>query len=311
MSNSKKKKMISTIKDEKKKRVFLIVFFLFAIFSAIFSVLCLFNTEKNFVNKNAFIFSIIACGIIIVLYAYSVFLIYKNRESLVKIVLSVFIFLSFCLLLIFVLQRTGFFKVIKNADTLQTYLEKAGVWMPIFYIVLQYLQVVVLPIPSLISTVAGVALFGAFKTLLYSLIGILLGSITAFLIGRRFGKKAVGWMIGEETLNKWQKKVRGKDNLILSAMFLLPLFPDDILCFLAGLSSMSLKFFTIMMSGSRFLAIGATCYSIDFIPFNTWWGIMIWIAFAVLITFLFILVFKNLDKIQAWIKRKREKKQKK
>lgn len=308
MTDREKKKIYFTQKDEKKKRVFLIVFFLFTIFCAIFSVLCLLNMENGFIKKNEIIVSIVACIIIIGVFAISVYFIYKNRESLVKILLSVFIFLTFCLLLIFILQKTGFFKVIKDADTLQIYLEKAGVWMPIFYILLQYLQVVILPIPSLISTVAGVALFGAFKALLYSFIGILLGSITAFFIGRKWGKKAVGWMIGDETLKKWQKKVKGKDNLVLSIMFLLPLFPDDVLCFLAGLSSMSLKFFIIFISLSRLLAIGGTCYSIDFIPFNTWWGITLWITFAVIMTVSFIVVFKKLDDIQAWIKQKKQKK---
>ena len=298
-------------KDERKKRIFLIVFFLLAIFSALFSVLSILSSEKEFVRANTLLFNILACGFIGLLYIFCVYLILKNKETLIKIFLSVFIFLSFCFLLIFVLQKTGFFKVIQNPDTLQTYLEKSGGWMPAFYVILQYLQVVVLPIPSIVSTVAGVALFGAFKTLIYSLIGILLGSLTAFWIGRKLGYKAVRWMIGEETLKKWQKKVKGKDNLVLSVMFLLPFFPDDVLCFLAGLSSMSLRFFLVLIVCSRVLAIAGTCYSVDFIPFNTWWGILIWSIFAVLLIVLFVVVFKNLDKIQTWLKKRKEKTQKK
>ena len=161
------------------------------------------------------------------------------------------------------------------------------------------MQVVVLPIPSVVSTAAGVALFGPFYTTLYSLIGILLGSLTAFIIGRKLGHKAVVWMVGEESLQKWQKKLKGKDNFILTLMFLLPLFPDDILCFIAGLSSMSFLYFIVMVFVCRVLAVSATCYSVDLIPFNTWWGLCVWGVLFVAVVTAFIVIYKNLDKIQA------------
>ena len=118
--------------------------------------------------------------------------------------------------------------------------------MPIVYIIFQYLQVVLLPIPSVVSTLAGVALFGPWWTLLFSFIGIWLGSISAFFIGRKLGYKAVAWMVGEETLNKWQKKLKGKDALVLTLMFFLPVFPDDVFCFISGLSSMKKRYFFII-----------------------------------------------------------------
>ena len=175
--------------------------------------------------------------------------------------------------------------------------------MPILYIVLQYLQVILLPIPTVVSTVAGLALFGPFKTIIFSLIGIILGSITAFFIGRKLGYKAVAWIVGKETLDKWQKKLKGKDNLILTIMFMLPLFPDDVLCFIAGLSSMSNRYFVIMIILARAVGITGTCYSFDFIPFNTWWGLLIWGVFLSAIVIAFILVYRNMDKIQKFLKR--------
>ena len=173
--------------------------------------------------------------------------------------------------------------------------------MPILYIVLQYLQVVILPIPSIVSTVAGVALFGPFKTAVYSLIGIVLGSVTAFFVGRKLGNRAVSWIIGKETLLKWQKKLKGKDSLFLTVMFLLPVFPDDVLCFVAGLSSMKVKYFLLMISISRILAVFATCYSFQLIPFNTWWGLTLWGVFIVGIVAAFVVIYKNMDRLQAKI----------
>lgn len=294
---------------EKSSLLFCSVFFLFALGCVIFGVLLLAEwNEKGVSNFSVFatIFTVFIC----VGYIFSVIFVSNEREMFAKTMLSVYIFLLFCLILVYVLQKTGFFLVMRDENLLQIYLQKAGVWMPLLYILLQFLQVVVLPIPSIVSTLAGIALFGAVKTLLYSFVGIVVGSFTAFWIGRKLGNKAVSWMVGEDTLKKWQKKLKGKDNLFLSLMFLLPLFPDDILCFFAGLSTMSLGYFTGIIIISRALALSATCFSVDFIPFNTWWGITFWAFFAAILTVVFIAIYKNMDKIQQKLnlyKRKRQK----
>lgn len=284
--------------SEKRTIVSIFVFFALTAGCIVFAILCFFQAKIPFIIRHATLLTVLSCVLLCALCALSIWLLLAKKEALAKTLLSVYIFLLFCLVLWFILLKTGFFEVIRDADSLQNYLENAGVWMPLFYIALQYLQVVILPIPSVVSTAAGVALFGPFWTTVYSLIGIILGSLTAFIIGRKLGHKAVAWMVGEDSLKKWQTKLKGKDNLVLTLMFLLPLFPDDILCFIAGLSSMSFLYFIIMVAISRILAVSATCYSIDLIPFNTWWGLLIWGVFFALIIVAFIVIYKNLDRIQ-------------
>lgn len=291
--------------------IWLLVFFGLTATSIVFSVLCLSNSTLIFIQNNrawliaaAVILLSLCCGI-------SIWFVVKGKDALAKASISVYVFLLFCLILIFIFQKTGFFKLVNSSEGLQNYLEKSGAWMPILYIVLQYLQVILLPIPTVVSTVAGLALFGPFQTLIFSFIGIVLGSITAFFIGRKFGYKAVVWIVGAETLDKWQKKLKGKDNLILTIMFVLPLFPDDVLCFIAGLSSMTNRYFLVMIVLTRLIGIAGTCYSFDFIPFNTWWGISIWVVFISAVIFAFVFVYKNMDKIQRYFRRIRRKKDKK
>ncbi|MBQ8684877.1 MAG: TVP38/TMEM64 family protein [Clostridia bacterium] len=286
---------------EKREGIIACILLFFALTAAciVFAILCLYNAKNGFLMRNAAWLSIVASLLLCVVCGLAIRFVVAGKDVLYKTLISGYILILFCLIVCFVLQKTGFFYVIKDAESLQNYLESAGAWMPVFYILLQYLQVVVLPIPSVVSTLAGVALFGPLKTTVYSLVGILLGSLTAFLIGRKLGHKAVAWMVGEETLEKWQAKLKGKDNLVLTLMFLLPVFPDDILCFVAGLSSMSFAYFVTMIVISRILAVTTTCYSIEIIPFNTWWGLTIWgVIFAAFIV-AFIIVYKNLDKIQA------------
>ena len=120
----------------------------------------------------------------------------------------------------------------------------------------------------------------------------------------------MSWIVGEETLRKWQKKLKGKDGLILTIMFVLPLFPDDILCFVAGLSSMSNTYFLAMMTITRLIGISATCYSFNFIPWNTWWGLLIWGILIAILICAFFLVYKHMDRLHLFFKKKREKSKK-
>jgi len=291
-------------KPTKNQIFFLCVFFLFSVVCIVFSILCISKISHAFFVKYNVLLSIATAGLLLALCGFCVWCTLRGKETLTKTLFSGYILLTFCLVLAFILQKTGFFSVIKSAESLQKYLEDAGVWMPIFYIILQYLQVIILPIPSIVSTAAGVGLFGPFYTLIYSLIGIILGSITAFFVGRKLGHKTVAWIVGEDVLNKWQNKLKGKDNLFLTLMFVLPMFPDDVLCFLAGLSSMSTRYFLIMILISRILAVSCTAYSVDFIPLNTWWGAMLWVLFFIGFFIIFTLLYKNLDKIQAFLSKR-------
>lgn len=287
---------------QKGNALFLLVFFILSIVCAVFGILCLSQVKAEWIRENYLLFCILYGVLICVSFiVFSVFLI-LDKKTVTRLFFGGFILLTTCLLLVYILQRTGFFAVVNSAENLRAYLESAGLWMPVFYALLQFLQVIVLPIPGIVSTAVGVSLFGAFKTVLLSFFGIFLGSVAAFFIGRKWGYKAVAWMVGEEALARWQEKLKGKDYTYLTLMFLLPLFPDDILCFLAGLSSMSNKFFLGMIAITRFVSIFATCYFVNFIPFNTWWGLLIWVTFFVLVIVLCAFLQKRMDKIQNFIK---------
>ena len=296
-----------TKKDKKQNYILASIFLALFVASIVFAILCICNIDNRFIQANLAWIIPLAVILLTLLCGVSLWFVFTGKEVLTKTFISAFILILFCLICIFIFQQTNFFEMVETPEKLQAYLERSGAWMPIFYIILQYLQVVLLPIPSVVSTVAGIALFGPLKTVAYSLIGILLGSVTGFFIGRKLGYKAAAWIVGRETLTSWKKKLKGKDNFILTVMFLLPLFPDDVLCFIAGLSTMTTKYFLIMILITRVIGIVGTCYSFNFIPFDTWWGLLIWAVLMSLIVTAFILFCKHMDKIQAWWKKLRKK----
>ncbi len=228
----------------------------------------------------------------------------KRRETLYKGCLTLYAMFVLFLGIFYALIATGFLEIVGDEERLKAYLERAGGWMGFAFTSLQFLQVVVLPIPSTVTVVAGAALFGPLTGSLLSLLGIIVGSLVAFWVGRYAGARVVAWLIGKETLEKWLRKIKGKDKILLTAMFLLPVFPDDVLCFVAGMSSMSVWYFLGVIAVSRVLAIFATSYSITLIPFNTPWGIAVWAVLITLVVVLFVFLYKKSDAILAWFERK-------
>lgn len=257
-----------------------------------------------FIDRNFFLLLSLSLALIIaLLLTYIIFYIF-DKKAIYRLILCVLIFLCIAGAVFFAVCATGIIGKITSIEALRDYISEFGNWAVILFILFCFLQVIILPVPGSVTVAAGVALFGPLKCSIFSFIGITLGSIVAFAIGRVIGEKAVKWIVGEDTLKKWLEKLKGKDYLILSIMFLLPLFPDDVLCFVAGLSSMTWPYFIVMIVITRVTSILATSYSVGLIPFTTWWGIMIWLIIAALVVLAFWIVCKYSDKIDYFIKNK-------
>lgn len=230
--------------------------------------------------------------------------------SLYRLTIFVLVCADIFAIVFYALCATDMLSKINSVDALREYIESAGGWAAALYILFSFLQVVLLPVPGSVSVAVGVAMFGPLKCAVYSFIGIILGSVAAFAIGRWVGYRAVCWIVGQDTLDKWLEKLKGKDYLILSLMFLLPLFPDDVLCFVAGLSSMTWLFFVVMIVITRLISVFTTAYSFELIPFTTWWGLLIWAVILAFIALSFYLVLKHYEKIDKFIKNKLKLKKK-
>lgn len=245
-----------------------------------------------------------SAGILFILVlSYIIFYIFK-KQAIYRLIICALIFIDIIGIVFFTLCATEMITKINSIQALRDYISEFGNMAVFLFILFCFLQVIILPVPGSVAVAAGVALFGPLKCALYSFIGIVIGSIVAFAIGRWIGYKAVKWIVGKDTLDKWLEKLKGKDYLILSIMFLLPMFPDDVLCFVAGLSSMTWPYFIIMIIVTRAISVFSTSYSLGMIPFNKWWGILIWILIAAIIVVAFWLVCKYSDKIDNFIKNK-------
>lgn len=269
----------------------------------VFCTLYVETFNEGFFFEYASVITSVAVAVITVTTVLTIIFLRINKTFVYKI-LYITIILVFCAaLLLYVLKITGFFDKIDSVETFRKYIESFGSFAVLMFILVQFLQVVVLPIPSFITVGAGVLLFGPLRGAIYSCIGIILGSIAAFFIGRVFGYKVASWLVGKEELDKGLKTVKGKDKAVLTFMFLFPFFPDDLLCFVAGITSMSCVYFVVMIIITRIVSIFISSYSMNnsIIPFDTWWGIALWAVIFIATAVLTVLIYKKGDKIEKFL----------
>lgn len=133
-----------------------------------------------------------------------------------------------------------------SVDTLQEYIRSFGLIGPMILIAIQAFQVVIPVLPGFLGCIVGVVLFGTAGGFWCNYIGISLGSLIAFILARRFGAPLVESLFSQEHYQVWIKRIQNAKSytLILFLCILLPLAPDDFLCYFSGLMKLSFRKFT-------------------------------------------------------------------
>ena len=147
--------------------------------------------------------------------------------------------------------------VFKDLNALRGLVGDSIILGPVIFIFIQILQVVIPIIPGGISIAAGVLIFGPYAGFIYNYVGICIGSIIIFLLGRRYGKPFILSMISDKTYNKyigWLDNQNRFEKLFALAIFL-PVAPDDALCLMAGLTNISVKRYTLIILIAKPLSI--------------------------------------------------------
>lgn len=221
---------------------------------------------------------------------------WKNLSLTISII-------AICVVALFVIfYYTGLLSHFSSLEEARAWFESFGAWTWIIFFLIQVAQVVILPIPSQITTIAGVLIFGAWKTFVISAVAIVLASYLCFGIGRWVGVKVAYKIASKETVDKYRNLLTKKGRLLLPIMFLFPAFPDDLLCFIAGTTKMTWRYFIIITLLTRLVGIACICWlgSGDLIPFSGW-GIPVWIVIGILMAIAIFILIKYQEQIEDWI----------
>lgn len=221
----------------------------------------------------------------------------KNKKSLIRLIVSALIIGGIILGAYLIFRALGVTELTR--EQIQEFIKGTGIIAPLVFILISFVQVTLIPIPGMVTILAGNYLFGAGLSFLYSYIGMLIGSVFAWWLGRVIGRPYINWVAGGKgEADAWLKRLNGRETVFLFFAFLLPLFPDDILCSVAGILPIRFSTFMIMQFITRATSIGASLLfmSGEIIPFHGW-GVWVLGAVAVVCIIAFILSMKYADKL--------------
>ncbi len=235
----------------------------------------------------------------------------KAQAKIMRLFLTFTILFAIVICFYIIFKFTGLWQKVNSIEKLRKIVESGGVFSFIVFIILQILQTTVLQIPAIVVTIAGTLIFGRWTTFILSFIAVMIGSVIMFWVGRKAGRKFLNWLTGKEEADVWIKRMSNGKYLFF-LMMLFPLFPDDILCVIAGLTNMSFSFFFWTNVIARSIGIACTVFfgSGAIIPFHGW-GLIVWAVVILFIALLFYLSVKYKNKIDEIVKQMFGKNQKK
>jgi uncharacterized membrane protein YdjX (TVP38/TMEM64 family) len=125
-------------------------------------------------------------------------------------------------------------------------------WLaPVVFIAIQASQVVISPIPGEITGPVGGALFGTWLGLVYSTVGLTLGTLCCFWMGRKWGEPLVRPWLSEHHWNRVSFVVEAEGAIICFIIYLIPGFPKDIVSYLFGISPIPFWIFAVTSTIAR------------------------------------------------------------
>lgn len=202
-----------------------------------------------------------------------------------------------------ILANGPLMQLLSNRDELVAAMNNLGPWAPFIFTMLQTLQVVVAPIPGQVVGGVGGFLFG-YWGILWTTIGSIIGFWLVFLIARRFGRPLIEKIFNKSVVDKFDFIINAKSApFILFAIFLLPGFPDDVVCYIAGLTKLSMRQLLAISIIGRIPTIVVTNFIGMGISDNI--GLVVAVSIVIII-FIGLIVWKR-EQIIAFLKRNEER----
>ena len=202
-----------------------------------------------------------------------------------------------------ILQSLG----VTSIEGLREIISQCGAWGMVVFVLLQVLVTTLLcfvPATSMTFVIVSVILFGALKGFAISALGVVISSMAMFIIGRFGGEKIAIKLVGEQSLKKAQDLLSIKSRIYLPLMFLFPIFPDDALCLVAGMTKMRWWEFLLIVLICRSIGVATTCFlGSDIIDWNAL-SIIDWFVFISVCVIDLYIINRLATKLEEKIKQK-------
>ena len=145
---------------------------------------------------------------------------------------------------------------VEDPDSLAIWIDSAGIWGPIVFMLLNTAQVLLAIIPGGPFEVAAGALFGPWIGTLMCDVAMTTGGMITFFFARKFGMKFIELFIDKKEIESVKfLHSNPKYTTLLFLFFLLPGTPKDVMCYLVGLTDIKWTTWLFINFVGRFPAI--------------------------------------------------------
>lgn len=165
--------------------------------------------------------------------------------SLQKAILYLSIVLSLILLWVYRLPIMDSLRWFSNLDAVIESIRGYGIWGPVVLFVLFILQAFIAFIPGQALMIASGYIYGFLGGILITWTSLVLGGQIAFWLSRKFGRPFAEKWIAPATLDRWDKSAAGQGMAFYVITLVMPLIPNDAMCYVAGLGSMEPRRFLL------------------------------------------------------------------
>jgi uncharacterized membrane protein YdjX (TVP38/TMEM64 family) len=148
-----------------------------------------------------------------------------------------------------------------------------GAWGPAILSVLFILQTFLAFIPGQALMIASGYIYGFTAGILITWTSLVLGGQVAFWLARRYGRPFAERLIAPTVLDRWDKSAAGQGIIFYVVTLVMPFFPNDAMCYVAGLGNISPRRFLTANIMGRGIASFLTVFVGSFagqIPLLIW-----------------------------------------
>ena len=170
-----------------------------------------------------------------------------------------------------------------SLEAITTSMEQAGIWGPVILFILFVLQVFLAFIPGQALMIACGYLYGFWGGFLLSWVSLVVGGEIAYLLARHYGRPFAEKWITPSILDRWNKASEGQGIGFFALSLVMPLVPNDAMCYVAGLGTIRRIHFSIANMLGRGMACLVTSAAGAFGGSIPWQGWLILAAIFVII----------------------------
>lgn len=129
--------------------------------------------------------------------------------------------------------------LVGDQEAVSAYLKGFGLWGPLVLAIVQLIQILAAVIPGHVFLIAAGYVYGLPLGLLLNVVYIVAASQLAFSLARWAGRPLISRLVSDELLEKWYAIGEKQGFTFFTIAFILPVFPTDVMNFVAGLSGIS------------------------------------------------------------------------